>query len=310
MFAVLGAGSNCQLSSQFANISLMVPDADTSSVQSTSVGLGAALRRAWLGYQLRLDRAMADAGFGERGFPDGRVLRVCSNEAGSTISAIGRELGITRQGASKVVTHLFDLGYVVVADSTTSKREKSVVLTPRGVDYLAHRASGPGDRGRIAGRTRGRGALRTGRVARLAGRWGGSAPATRTFVARRASSPSRKCLLVIERPIGALNLAAVWSPSRPSWLGGPERPRSAGQEDQTDQDRGLAVLVEEHLGGGVPTRAMTAEMMKVKVKTAAEAPLNLRALFQIANPPRTGAMLPRGSCPRRWRRFVERGETT
>ena len=116
----------------------MVPDADTSSVQSTSVGLGAALRRAWLGYQLRLDRAMADAGFGERGFPDGRVLRVCSNEAGSTISAIGRELGITRQGASKVVTHLFDLGYVVVADSTTSKREKSVVLTPRGVDYLAH----------------------------------------------------------------------------------------------------------------------------------------------------------------------------
>lgn len=100
--------------------------------------LGAALRRAWLGYQLRLDRAMADAGFGERRFPDGRVLRVCSDEAGSTISAIGRELGITRQGASKVVSDLSDRGYVRVADSTTSKREKSVVLTPVGVDYLAH----------------------------------------------------------------------------------------------------------------------------------------------------------------------------
>ncbi len=116
----------------------MVPDADTSSGESTTVGLGAALRRAWLGYQLRLDAAMVDAGFGDRRFPDGRVLRVCAGEAGSTISAIGRELGITRQGASKVVAELSDRGYVVVADSSNSKREKSVGLTPLGVDYLAH----------------------------------------------------------------------------------------------------------------------------------------------------------------------------
>ena len=110
--------------------------------RSTSVGLGPALRRAWLGYQLRLDAAMAEAGFGERRFPDGRVLRLCSGQAGSTISAIGRELGITRQGASKVVGHLRDRGYVAVADSTTSKREKSVVLTSHGTDYLrAQRAA-------------------------------------------------------------------------------------------------------------------------------------------------------------------------
>ena len=124
----------------------MVPDADTSGVPSTSLGLGAALRRAWLGYQLRLDRAMSEAGFGERRFPDGRVLRVCSGEAGSTISAIGRELGITRQGASKVVAHLRDRGYVAVADSMTSKREKSVVLTPTGGRLPGAPASGgPGD---------------------------------------------------------------------------------------------------------------------------------------------------------------------
>jgi DNA-binding MarR family transcriptional regulator len=79
---------------------------------------------------------MADAGFGERRFPDGRVLRLCSGQAGSTISAIGRELRITRQGASKVVGHLRDRGYVSVADSPTSKREKSVAVTPRGSDYL------------------------------------------------------------------------------------------------------------------------------------------------------------------------------
>jgi DNA-binding MarR family transcriptional regulator len=116
----------------------VVVDAGTSGLPSTTLSLGAALRRAWLGYQLRLDHAMAEAGFGERKFPNGRVLRVCSGEAGATISAIGRELGITRQGASKVVAHLRDRGYVAVADSTTNKREKSVMLTPRGIDYLVH----------------------------------------------------------------------------------------------------------------------------------------------------------------------------
>jgi DNA-binding MarR family transcriptional regulator len=105
--------------------------------EMSSVGLGPALRRAWLGYQLRLDAAMADAGFGERRFPDGRVLRLCSEASGSTVSGIGRELGITRQGAGKVVGRLSDAGYVTVADSATSKREKSVVLTARGADYLA-----------------------------------------------------------------------------------------------------------------------------------------------------------------------------
>jgi DNA-binding MarR family transcriptional regulator len=119
-------------------MSFVTSDSGTSSVESTSMGLGPALRRAWLGYQLRLDRAMAEAGFGERSFPDGRVLRLCAGEGGSTISAIGRDIGITRQGAGKVVADLCDRGYVVVADSKASRREKSVVLTPMGVDYLAH----------------------------------------------------------------------------------------------------------------------------------------------------------------------------
>lgn len=101
-----------------------------------SVGLGPALRRAWIGYQVQLDTAMAEAGFGERRFPDGRVLRFCSEPSGSTISAIGRELGITRQGASKVVAHLRERDYLSVSDSPTSGREKSVTLTPRGVEYL------------------------------------------------------------------------------------------------------------------------------------------------------------------------------
>ena len=111
--------------------------ADAPSPRQGSVGLGAALRQAWLGYQLQLDEAMADAGFGERRFPDGRVLRLCSEPSGSTISGIGRVLGITRQGAAKVVGHLRDCGYVSVADSATNGREKCVTLTPRGAEYLA-----------------------------------------------------------------------------------------------------------------------------------------------------------------------------
>ncbi len=121
-------------------------DAGTGAVAGplpSSASLGPALRRAWLGYQRRLDTATAEAGFGERRFPDGRVVRMCSGEAGSTISAIGRELGITRQGAGKVVVDLRERGYVTVADSATSKREKSVVLTALGVDYLrAQQAAG------------------------------------------------------------------------------------------------------------------------------------------------------------------------
>jgi DNA-binding MarR family transcriptional regulator len=100
------------------------------------VGLGPALRRAWIGYQQRLDMAMADAGFDERRFPDGRVLRLCSAPAGSTISNIGRELGMTRQGASKLVSHLQERGYVSVADSATSRREKAVNITDLGTQYL------------------------------------------------------------------------------------------------------------------------------------------------------------------------------
>jgi DNA-binding MarR family transcriptional regulator len=110
---------------------------DGAAPLTSSRGLDSALRRGWLGDQRRLDDAMADAGFEDRRFPDGRVLRLCSNPKGSTISAIGRELSITRQGASKVVAHLRNRGYVSVADSATSGREKSVTLTSRGSEYLA-----------------------------------------------------------------------------------------------------------------------------------------------------------------------------
>ena len=105
--------------------------------QPRPVGLGAALRQAWVGYHRRLDEAMAAAGFADHGFPDGRVLRICSHNTDVTISQIGRELGITRQGAGKVVAKLSERRYVTVIDSAVSGREKIVSLTPRATDYLA-----------------------------------------------------------------------------------------------------------------------------------------------------------------------------
>jgi DNA-binding MarR family transcriptional regulator len=98
--------------------------------------LGPALRRAWVGYQRRLDEKMAAAGFADRGFPDGRVLRMCTGPAETTVSQIGRELGITRQGASKIVAGLQDRRYVTLSPSANDGREKVVILTPRALDYL------------------------------------------------------------------------------------------------------------------------------------------------------------------------------
>ena len=54
-----------------------------------SPALGGALRRAWVGYQLRSDEQLAAAGFADRGFPDGRALRFCAQSEEVTASQIG-----------------------------------------------------------------------------------------------------------------------------------------------------------------------------------------------------------------------------
>jgi DNA-binding MarR family transcriptional regulator len=98
--------------------------------------LGGGLRRAWIGYRRKLDEELDASGFGDHGFPDGRVLRICSTSSDTTISQIARELGITRQGASKIVAGLRDRRYVSLMPSKEDGREKIVQLTPRAADYL------------------------------------------------------------------------------------------------------------------------------------------------------------------------------
>jgi DNA-binding MarR family transcriptional regulator len=101
--------------------------------------LGGALLSGWLGYRRRMDEELAARGFADRRFPDGLVLHMCARSEDTTISQIGRGLGISRQGASKVVAGLRDRGYVTVTASATSGREKIVRLTSRAVDYLTAR---------------------------------------------------------------------------------------------------------------------------------------------------------------------------
>lgn len=107
--------------------------------------LGSTLRRAWIGYRRRLDAELATAGFADQRMPDGRVLRMCLAAPDVTTAQIGRELGITRQGASKVVASLRARAYVTLEPSPTSGREKIVKPTQRALDLLeAHRNAARG----------------------------------------------------------------------------------------------------------------------------------------------------------------------
>ncbi|HXW33585.1 MAG TPA: helix-turn-helix domain-containing protein [Acidimicrobiales bacterium] len=100
------------------------------------VPLGVALRRGWLGYRRRLDDELAAEGFDDRGLSDERVLAVTSVRRAVTISCIGRELGMTRQGASKIVASLRERGYLTVTPWGADARQKIVELAPRAREYL------------------------------------------------------------------------------------------------------------------------------------------------------------------------------
>lgn len=82
---------------------------------------------------------MAAAGFADRRFPQGRVLRLCAGPGETTISDVGRAIGISRQGASKIVAGLRARGYLAVTPSAADGREKILTLTPRTAQDMAAR---------------------------------------------------------------------------------------------------------------------------------------------------------------------------
>jgi DNA-binding MarR family transcriptional regulator len=85
-------------------------------------------------------RAMAQR-LGSLGFHDYRrsdPLAMRSLRRGEvTLGSLGVTLGVTRQGARKVVNGLVERGYAHVTTSSEDSRRRLVNLTPRGRDYLA-----------------------------------------------------------------------------------------------------------------------------------------------------------------------------
>jgi DNA-binding MarR family transcriptional regulator len=57
-------------------------------------------------------------------------------EAGMTTAELAELMGVTKQGAAKLVASMIDLGFVTTAAHATDRRARLVVLTPRGRTVL------------------------------------------------------------------------------------------------------------------------------------------------------------------------------
>ncbi|MFG2398046.1 MarR family winged helix-turn-helix transcriptional regulator [Streptomyces lydicus] len=107
-----------------------IPEGDS------AIALGPQLLRSWLGYRRRVEERLAANGFAEKRLPNGALLRLCAKDTEMTVSRIGRELEISRQGASKQVTELCEQGYLTLEKSPGDGREKYVRLTPDALAFL------------------------------------------------------------------------------------------------------------------------------------------------------------------------------
>jgi DNA-binding MarR family transcriptional regulator len=79
---------------------------------------------------------MADAGFDDLGPSFGYVFRVLDQDAPS-LAELAARLGITPQGALKIVAEMIDKGYVHRTDDRTDGRVKRLTLSARGKRALA-----------------------------------------------------------------------------------------------------------------------------------------------------------------------------
>jgi DNA-binding MarR family transcriptional regulator len=104
------------------------------------------------GYELPLRllagfRALIDdlhAELAEQGHPDNRPMHGFVFQAigpyGTTAAELGRRLGVSKQAAGKTIDSLEKLGYVIRVPDSVDQRQKTVVLTERGIDALQRSA--------------------------------------------------------------------------------------------------------------------------------------------------------------------------
>jgi len=72
------------------------------------------------------------AGYGDLRPAHGYVLNAAAAEGGVTASALAGTLGMTKQGAAKVLAELMQAGYIVRVDDDADARARPAKLTSRG----------------------------------------------------------------------------------------------------------------------------------------------------------------------------------
>ncbi|CAM4419646.1 MarR family protein [Mycobacterium basiliense] len=122
---------------------------DESLYRSPQTPLGQGLRVAWWSYVHRVDTEMEAAGFERRRFSMNYVFALYALPGPMTISQMGRQFGVSRQAASKLVAELRDRGYVQTTPSATDQREKVVELTPKAIEYVTVRQRAAADLDRV-----------------------------------------------------------------------------------------------------------------------------------------------------------------
>jgi len=81
------------------------------------------------------------AGYGDLRPAHGYVLNAAAVEGGVTASALAGTLGMTKQGAAKVLAELMQAGYIVRGEDGTDARARPAKLTSRGRAALDSAAS-------------------------------------------------------------------------------------------------------------------------------------------------------------------------
>ncbi|GAB2505585.1 MarR family winged helix-turn-helix transcriptional regulator [Nocardia heshunensis] len=97
---------------------------------------GILLGQAYSAFVLELHARLGERGHAVLGASYGFVLRALAENA-LTASQLAERLGITAQGAAKVVDEMVKQGYVERRPDPVDKRAKQLHLSDRGLDMLA-----------------------------------------------------------------------------------------------------------------------------------------------------------------------------
>lgn len=96
-----------------------------------SLDLGIVLTLALAAFKDRLHAHLADAGYADLGPSYGFVFRSLG-ERPLSLAELAAQLGITPQGALKIVAEMIERDYVERGDDAGDKRVRRLSLTPRG----------------------------------------------------------------------------------------------------------------------------------------------------------------------------------